>query len=152
MKKYESIPEPIKKSLRLSRREGMPAAAMQGIIDYYLTPFALSLGATAQQVGFLVSIPNLIASISQLYAVKVVDWAGSRLRFLVGGTLVQSMTLVPLAALAVGFCSGSVPALIAFAVIFRVLASFIGTAWGSLVSDYLPPQKGEIILEAEISL
>jgi MFS family permease len=133
--------EKIKASLLVSRREGMAASSMQGIIDYYLTPFALSLGASAQQIGFLVSVPNLIASIFQLYAVRVVDWAGSRLRFLVGATALQATLFIPLSLLAVLPIPSPVFWLIVLTIIFRIFANLIATAWGSLVSDYLPENR-----------
>ena len=75
----------VKKSLEVSWKEGIPAAVMLGIMDYYLIPYALFLGATTREIGILVALPQLLAAIAQLFAVWVVKHAGSRLRFLIRG-------------------------------------------------------------------
>lgn len=136
-----SLPEPIRRSLDASWKEGVPAAVMLAVMDYYLVPFALFLGATTQKIGFLVSLPHLLGSVAQLSAVRAVGSAGSRLRFLVRGTAVQALLLFPAAGLAVAGFPWRVEALIGIMIAFRVLGNYIGAAWGSLMSDYLPPEK-----------
>ena len=131
----------IKKSLAVSWKEGIPAAIMLGIMDYYLIPYGLFLGATAQEIGFLIAIPNLLASISQLLAVKVVRLAGSRLRFLVCATVIQGMVLAPIALLCFLPLKGQILILIFLVTAFKISGNLIATAWGSLLSDYLPPDK-----------
>lgn len=136
-------PDPNKtnQSLELSWKEGIPASVMLGVIDYYITPFGLFLGATTQQIGFLVAIPQLLASISQLFAAFTVRKAGSRLKFIVAAAGLQGILLVPMAFLAIFPFHWQVQVLILLMILFRVLGNLITTSWGSLVSDYLPPQK-----------
>ncbi len=131
----------VKKSLEVSWKEGIPAAVMLGIMDYYLIPYALFLGAGTHQIGALVAIPHLLASIAQLFAVQVVRWAGSRLRFLSAGTFLQACLLIPMALLALRPIPYSVAILILLQALFKVIGNLIGTAWGSLMSDYLPPHR-----------
>ena len=38
----------IRRSLDVSWKEGIPASVMIGILEYYLVPFGLFLGATTQ--------------------------------------------------------------------------------------------------------
>ena len=76
----------IQESLVLSTREGVAAQVMLGIMDFYLIPYALLLGATTQQVGFLVAVPNLLSSVSQFFAVRAVNAAGNRRRLMLIGT------------------------------------------------------------------
>lgn len=134
-------PRKIQASLDVSLKEGIPASLMMGITDYYLIPFGLFLGATTQEIGFLAAFPNLVGSIAQLFAVKAVRAAGSRLSFIVGCAASQAALLIPAACLALRVFPGRIGTLIALMVGFRVLANLIGTAWGSLMSDYLPPEK-----------
>ncbi len=136
-----SLTQKIKDSLRLSWKEGIPAAIMQGIMDYYLIPFALVLKASELEIGLLVAIPNIVASISQLTAVQVVSRSGSRLRFLVWASAAQAVLLTPLIVLTFTGQRWAIWALVGLAVVFRILASLIATVWGSLVSDYLPANK-----------
>ncbi len=130
-----------KKSLGISWKEGIPASVMLGIMDYYLVPLGLFLGGKTPEIGTLVSLPHLLASTAQLFAVKVVHFAGSRLRFLVRATAVQATLLIPLAFLAILSFPGKIVLLIALATAFRILGNLIATAWGSLMSDYLAPHE-----------
>ncbi len=130
----------IKESLSISWKEGIPASMMLGVVDYYLIPFGLYLGATNRAVAVLSSLPHLAASMAQPWAVEAVRRAGSRLRFVVATAAAQAAVLLPMAALALADLPGRVAALIALAVAFRVLNNLCGTAWSSLMSEYLPPQ------------
>lgn len=128
----------IQKSLKACYREGIAASVMMGVIDYYMIPLALFLGASTQQIGFLVAIPNLVSALSQFMAVRAVKLAGSRLRLLVGGIGVQAMLMLPLAFIGLRNFPYRVELLIVLTTFFRLLGTLIGPAWGSLVSDYLP--------------
>jgi len=130
-----------RRSLDVSWKEGIPAHAMLSILDYYLVPYALFLGATSGQIGALIALPHLLASVAQVFAVSVVRSAGSRLRFLVRGTALQAASLAPVAALALLHIPNRIETLVLFILVFRVTGHFIGAAWGSLISDYLPPEK-----------
>ncbi len=131
----------IKRSLSISWKEGIPASAMLGILDYYLVPYGLFLGASTRGIGFLVALPQLLASAAQLAAVELVRRVGSRLRFVVQMASVQAALLIPMAALALVTGPNRVAALVALAILFRVVNNLIGTAWGSLTSEYLPAEK-----------
>lgn len=130
-----------KNSLSLSWKEGIPASVMLGILDYYLVPYGLFLGASTRGIAWLVALPQLIASVAQLWAVELVRGAGSRLRFIVRLAAVQAAMLMPMAALALVEFPDRVAALVGLAVLFRVLNNWIGTAWGSLTSEYLPAER-----------
>ncbi len=129
------------KSLNLSWKEGIPAAIMLGIMDYYLIPYGLFLGASIPEIGLLIAIPNLLASIAQLFAVHVIRFSGSRLKFLIGGTCAQAFLLIPISLLSFAFFKKQIFILIGLVTIFKIIGNLIGTAWGSLMSDYLPENK-----------
>lgn len=132
---------PYLKSLNISWKEGIPASVMQAIIDYYLIPLALFLGATPVQIGLLVAIPNLLGSLAQLFAVELVALLGSHLRFLVVASTLQAALLVPVCLLPLTSFSGRIEVLIILIGVFRILANIIQTVWGALVSQYLPPEE-----------
>ncbi len=131
----------IQKSLNLSWKEGVPAAVMLGIMDYYVIPYGLFLGATVLEIGLLIAIPNLLASITQLFAVQVIQISGSRLKFLTWGTALQAVLLIPVSLLAFVSLEKRIFILIALVTAFKIIGNLIGTAWGSLMSDYLPENK-----------
>jgi MFS family permease len=131
----------VQQSLSISWREGIAAQVMIGIMDYFTTPFALLLGATTQEIGVLVAFPNLLASLVQVFAVRAVQWAGSRMQLLITGLLIQSFFLLPIGALSYFNFSGRLILLTAFVTVYKVIGAVIGPAWGSLVSEYLPPHR-----------
>src|SRR5438876_109007 len=94
-----SVDKPIKeidKSLRACIKEGVASQVMTGIFDYYLTPLAIFLRATTLQIGLLVSIPSVLSSFSQIFAVPSVKWMGSRKGVLTKGSLLQACLLLPI--------------------------------------------------------
>ena len=128
----------IKNSLGASYKEGIAASLMSAAMDYYLIPFGLFLGATAQEIGFLIAIPNLLSSFSQFFCVQgVKTFGGSRLKLIVTGIMIQAILLIPVASLVFPHISSRVEILILFVSFFRFLGNLIGPAWGSLMSDYL---------------
>ncbi len=132
---------PFRKSLNISWKEGIAASVMQASVDEYLIPLGLFLGATPMDIGFLVAIPHLMGSLSQFLAVKAVDLAGSRLRFLVRASFLQALFLLPLAIFPFFLFPSRILALIFFVTLFRILANLIATVWGGLASDYLAPEE-----------
>ena len=114
---------------------------MLSITDYYFIPLALFLGASAHQIGFLIAFPHLLGSIAQLFAVHLVRILGSRLRFLVRATYLQGIIFVPIALLPLFLIPSRIEIFIVLVVLFRIVGNLIGTVWGSLTSDYLPPEE-----------
>ncbi len=131
----------IQKSLDASVKEGVCASVMLNITDYYLIPLALFMKALPREIGLLVAIPHLLASVSQLFAVDLIRVFRSRLRFLTHGSAIQAASLIPLALLPWFDIPGRLAIVIISVILLRVLGSFIGTAWGSLISDTVPTQQ-----------
>lgn len=128
-------------SLDASWKEGIAAAVMISITDYYLIPLGLLLGASVMHIGLLVAIPHLLGAFSQFFSVQLLKRVGSRKHFLVWGAFIQATLLVPLAFLPLLGFKYQVEMFIFFVALFRILANLIATIWGSLVSDYLPPEQ-----------
>lgn len=131
----------IQKSLIACWKEGISAQVMIGIMDNYLTPFALLIGATNPQVGLLVAIPNFLSAVTQFAAVWAVKFAGSRLRLLLNGMFFQAIFILPIGFLSYTSFPEKMTVLIALVAIYKSIGSLITPAWGSLVSDYLPPHR-----------
>lgn len=132
---------PFYKSLDISWKEGIAASVMQASMDEYLIPLGLFLGATPMDIGFLVAVPHLLGSLSQFFAVRVVEMLGSRLRFLVRAAFFQALFLLPLAIFPFFVFPSRILTLIFFVTLFRILGNLIATVWGGLASDYLAPEE-----------
>ena len=64
----------IKKSLRYSILDGSFWAIMFGFGERYLAAFAVFLKATNIQLGLLTSLPLLLASISEFFSTRLIDF------------------------------------------------------------------------------
>src|ERR1051326_1563901 len=66
----------VRETLRVSLKDGIFASIMSGVTEQYFTPFALALGATAPQIGWVSGFPQLFGSLSQLFSVQAVYHIG----------------------------------------------------------------------------
>jgi MFS family permease len=131
----------VRESLRCSFKDGMAAAFMAGVTDYYAIPLALFLGATVQQVGLITALPNLLSSLSQFLAVRVIYWVGGRLRLLVRLVFSQASLIVLIAILPWREIPSRVMLLLLLLILTALCGGLAGPAWGSLMSDYVPASK-----------
>jgi MFS family permease len=131
----------VRESLRSSFKDGVFAAFMGGVTENYATPAALFLGATLQQVGLITALPNLLASLSQFFSVRVIYWVGGRVKLLVRMVVSQASFLVFIAALPLLALPLRVELLLFFLILVAMCGGLAGPAWGSLMSDYVPASK-----------
>jgi MFS family permease len=131
----------VRESLRASFKDGVCAAFMAGVTDYYATPAALFLGATVQQVGLITALPNLLSSLSQFFSVQVIYWVGGRLKLLVRLVLSQATLILCIAMLPLVQAIHRVELLLIFLILAAMCGGLAGPAWGSLMSDYVPAKK-----------
>jgi MFS family permease len=136
----KTLPPKIMDSLSYSWKEGVAAQVSISAFDYFLIPFAIFLGATTQQIGLLAAVPSFVSSFSLLFAVRAVNFAGTRHNLLSYGSALQAVLLIPVVFLPfVPLSTQAKMGLLIFLVsVFRMLGSLIGPAWGSLMSEYLP--------------
>lgn len=125
----------VDRSLKHSIRDGVYYSAMIGTAENYFSAFAVFLKATTTQVGVLASLPPLLASFSQVISA----WLGRRLlkrkEIIVGGALLQALSLIPLMALPVWYPGLALPLVIVFAVIYFIGPNLGSPQWGSLMGD-----------------
>lgn len=131
----------VRACLDASFKDGIFASVMTGVTDNYIIPFSLVLGATVQQVGLVSGLPNLLASLSQFFAVRLVYHAGGRLKLLVRAVVVQAAVLLLLSWLSWIDPYYRIEFLLGLVVLFSVSGSIAGPAWGSLITDYIPMSK-----------
>jgi MFS family permease len=131
----------VRESLRASFKDGIFASFMGGVTDHYATPLALFLGATVQQVGLITALPNLLSSLSQFFAVRIIYWVGGRIKLLVRLVFSQASLLLCIAMLPWLEISGRVELLLVLLILAALCGGLAGPAWGSLMSDYIPSSK-----------
>jgi MFS family permease len=131
----------VRESLRSSFKDGVFAAFMAGVTDYYAVPAALFLGATVQQVGLVTALPSLLSSLSQFFSVKVIYWVGGRLKLLVRLVFSQASLILCIAMLPLLPIPHRVELLVILLILTAACGGLAGPAWGSLMSDYVPAKK-----------
>lgn len=137
------IQKKIKKSLKLSIREGSLASISSGLGLSYLAPFALRLNATSSQIGFLHGIISLIPSIVQLKAPSIFS-KFSRKRVVLWGVLLQLLLWIPIILTGVLFYLGvphMVVVLMGLAGLFYALGASNYPAWFSWMGSLVPEEK-----------
>lgn len=131
----------VRESLRASFKDGICAAFMSGVTEYYATPIALFLGATVQQIGLITALPSLMSSLSQFFAVKVIYWVGGRLKLLVRLVFSQASLVLGIAMLPLLEGASRVEVLLILLILAAMCGGMAGPAWGSVMSDYVPASK-----------
>ena len=135
-----------KKSLRYSIKDGMAWAVSNGLGASYIAPYALALKANDVQIGLLTSVPTLAANLSEVRAPKLMERT-SRKRIVTTSALLQALTWLPIAFVAVLFLFFQVGGLIAptlviiFYTIYLFLGAFGGPAWSSWIGDLVPKHE-----------
>jgi MFS family permease len=131
----------VRESLRASFKDGIFAAFMSGVTEYYATPLALVFGATVPQVGLITALPHLLSSLSQLLAVRVIYWVGGRVKLLVRLVFSQASLILCMAILPWVQIANRVELLLLLLILAALCGGLAGPAWGSLISDYIPASK-----------
>ena len=132
----EEAKERIDKSLKHSVKDGAWWSVMVGSGESYLSAFALFLKATEAQLGLLMSLPQLIASLVQLLAVKLTNLFESRKKIVVTFAFIQGF--VWLLIIGFSYITQSVWVLILLASLYFALGALSGPAWISWMGDLVP--------------
>jgi MFS family permease len=97
-KRYSKDPQ-IDRSLRHSVRDGGAYAVMLGFGETYFSAFAVFLKASTAQIGFLASVPALLASFAQLLSAWLGHTFGNRKAIILLGAGLQAFIWIPMALL-----------------------------------------------------
>src|SRR3989338_3138381 len=89
----------IRSSLYYSILDGLFTAMMLGVSEMYLIPYGIALGASASEIGFLASVPMLVAALIQTHSARVTEHIGSRLKLINFIVFFHALAWVPIIAL-----------------------------------------------------
>ena len=128
----------VKSSLKYSVLDGSAWAAMMGLTQNYITPFALKMQATNSQISLLSSIPTLLTAISQFLSPGLVERAGTRKALILPMVFLNGLMFVPIMLVPFIFQGQQFWWLLAFITISGVAGSVVNPAWGSMMADLVP--------------
>lgn len=132
--------EQVHKSLRNSIFDGSAYSVMLGLTQNYITPFALAMKATTQQIGLLTGVPNFTMAAAQFVAPALSERIGSRKRFMLPMVLMHALMWLPILLIPYLFQTHQVWWLIALMTLSTAFDSALNPAWGSMMADLVPTQ------------
>ena len=136
------IKRKIKKSLKLSVKEGSCASASTGFGAAYFGPFALFLGATVSQMSFLHGLASILPSLTQLYSSHLIEKKSRKKTVLFSvGMDILLLSLITLLGILYFFNKAGIWTLLFLVGVFY-LGIGIGTpAWFSWMGSLIPDNK-----------
>jgi MFS family permease len=136
------IKRKIKKSLKLSIKEGSFSSISTGFGSAYFGPFALFLGATAPQMSFLHGIAGIFPSISQLFSSHLMEKSSRKKITIVSSILTFIMLLM------ISFCGifyffdyTNIWVLLSLIGLFYIAFGLGQPSWFSWMGSLIPPER-----------
>lgn len=133
------IKKKVNSSLEHSIKDGSWWAVMVGSGESYLGAFAQFLKATPMQQGLLVTIPQFLASLIQLFSLWLLRILNNRRKFVILFATFQACVF-PIILLTAYFLE-SVWILIILASLYFIMGAIPSTVWASWMGDLVPEQK-----------
>ena len=131
----------VKSSLKHSIQDGAAYAVMTGAGESYFSAFAVFLKANTTQIGFLVSIPTLLASFAQLFSAWLGHKYGKRKAIILIGAGLQAVIWLPLMLLPFLFPQHAITLLIACIVLYHAFGNLASPQWSSLMGALVTERK-----------
>jgi MFS family permease len=113
---------------------------MLGLTQNYITPYALTMKATTQQIGLLTSVPNFTMAAAQFAAPGLSERAGSRKGFILPMAFMHALMWLPVLLIPYLFQTHQVWWLIALMTLSTAFDSASNPVWGSMMADLVPAQ------------
>lgn len=140
-KKRELSEEERQKSLRYSVLDGAAFSATTGFGNSFILPFAIALGLTNIQIGFLSSIPTLITAFSQAFSAKLLDVVKNRKTLLLRFALLHGLMWIPIILIPFFWQELAGIYLIAFVSLYALFDSMIWPTWMSFMGDLVKREE-----------
>ncbi|MCX8122727.1 MAG: MFS transporter [Spirochaetes bacterium] len=146
----------LRHTLKASFLDGVFASIMFGCVQDYFTPFLLLIKGTVVHVGILSAVPNILASILQIFSNKLVQLFKSRKTVFCIFVFLQASTLLLCALVfyilytidtvtqnhCITFLTYyQIELFIIIVTLYTVFGSIGNPAWASLMSDLIPEHK-----------
>ncbi len=137
---FSSQPE-VERSLRHSIRDGVAYSVMTGAGETYFSAFAVLIKATPGQIGLLAALPQLLASLAQLFSAWLGHRTQQRLPIVLLGARIQALSWLPLIVLSLAFPQQAVAIMIGCIAVYYIGANLAIPQWSSLMGDLVPKRR-----------
>lgn len=121
--------------------DGAAYAVMAGSGETYFSAFAIFLKASTAQIGFLASVPPLLASFAQLLSAWLGHVTGKRKAIILLGASLQAFIWLPMALLPWLPTDHSVEIFIVCVILFYAFGNLAAPQWSSLMGELVVEKK-----------
>jgi MFS family permease len=119
---------------------------VNGLATTFVSVFALRMGATTAQVGWLAALPALVNVVWLIPAARIIERQRRRLPLILWSGLLQRLGYLAMALMPFLIVTGRVEALILINTLITLPAALINTAITSLLPDLtLPERRAEVV-------
>ena len=129
------------RSLKHSVRDGAAYSVMTGCGETYFSAFAIFLKASTAQIGFLASVPALLASFAQLLSAWLGHRYGKRKAIILLGASLQALIWLPMALLLWSTSSYKVELFISCVILYHTFGNLVAPQWSSLMGELVKEKK-----------
>ena len=129
-------------------RDGAAYAVMSGSGETYFSAFAIFLKASTAQIGFLASVPALLASFAQLLSAWLGHTFGNRKAIILIGATLQALVWIPMAMLLLVSTEYQVEIFITCVILYYAFGNLAAPQWSSLMGDLVTEKKRGSFLRA----
>lgn len=136
--KHEIVDDTARKNMRYSTSEGVFNSASDSINNAYITPFAMSLGATSAEVGILSAAQNLASTLSQIPGAMLTEYVDRKTIWVFAQTFGKILLWIPLLLLPFLGIGNPVSIFIVIAFMISFATGVRRPAWTSLMGDVIP--------------
>lgn len=129
------------KDLKFSIIEGFFATILLSAGISFIVPFALFLGASSVEIGFLAAFPALFAAWLQLFSLRILEIFKKRKEMVVIFTILQVIFFLPIVFMPFIFQENQVFWLIFFYTLSLVSGALAGPIWQSWMKAIVPKKN-----------
>ena len=130
----------LRQTLHRSQQEAVASSTMSVTSDNFFNAFALFLGASLLQMGWVSGLPQLFGAVGQLLSIWVASYFRRR-HFIVLVALVQAVIVISLSALAAWAGNDSVWLFIVLAILYHGCLNLIQPHWRAWMGSLVPPRR-----------
>ncbi|MBI3190467.1 MFS transporter [archaeon] len=138
LRKPDVADETARKNMRYSTSEGVFNSSSDSINNTFLTPFAMSMGATSAEVGILSAAQNLASTLSQIPGAMLTEYVDRKTIWIFAQTFGKILLWIPLLLLPFLGISNPVSIFIMIAFLISFATGVRRPAWTSLMGDVIP--------------
>jgi len=130
----------LRATLRHSQQEAIASSTMTATSDNFFNAYAIFLGASLTQMGWVTGLPQLFGSLAQLLTVWLVSHF-SRRYFIVCCALFQALVVLALGGLAAFAPTNAVWIFIGLAILYHCFVNLIQPHWRAWMGHVVPERR-----------